>query len=239
MKTLGDRMPLADIIKRTPLPTYHDIADSGLVPLAFNIDSTMCNPAACVVSNVVDYLRVCHGLIRVRPSIMAIGYNARVLVGENQPHSDVGVTLGQACDAVRRFGVCPDEHWPFNLATYAVRPPVQSVPWLLCAAPVRIEDIKATLLFSGPVMFTMEAYESFESLAAAKAKIVPVPVGCEALLGSYAMLITGFCDTLQAFLCQDSSSTFFGPEGRCAIPYEYVLDPSIATDFWCLQLYKR
>lgn len=241
MLTCGEKMPAADIMPRTPspLPAYFDVADDGMMPLPINIDSALCNSAACVTSNVVDRLRMQHGLSRLQPSILAITYNARVLIGKKPAHTDTGFELGQACDAVRLYGACPNNQWPFSYATYAVKPPAIRDTTFFSSAPIRAKDIKAVLVSGLPVMCTLKAYESFESLETATSHIVPVPhPQQEALLGGYSILITGFCDTLQAFLCQDCASTFFGTEGRFALSYRQAYNPENVSDFWSMHLYR-
>ena len=63
---------------------------------------------------------------------------------------------------------------------------------------------------------------------------VQMPAKDEKVKGGHAVLIVGYDDTIKRFLCMNSWGILWGMRGYFTIPYEYVLNPSLAGDFWVL-----
>lgn len=80
-------------------------------------------------------------------------------------------------------------------------------------------------------LFGFSGYESFESDEVAKTIIVPTPDKSEQLLGDRAVVLCGYDDATKRFLVRNS----WGEAGYFTLPYEYVTDPNLASDFWVVQ----
>ncbi len=76
-------------------------------------------------------------------------------------------------------------------------------------------------------------YESFDK--ADTTGIVPMPdTTKEALLGGHCVLMVGFNNVTQRFICVNSWGASWGDRGFFTIPYEYVVNPLLAADFCVL-----
>ena len=89
-----------------------------------------------------------------------------------------------------------------------------------------------------PIIIGISVYESFESAAVAQTGIVPMPSTSEKCLGGHALLCVGYDQTKKTFLIRNSWGTDWGMAGYCEIPYDYILNPDLADDFWVLQIVK-
>ncbi|MBF0554407.1 MAG: C1 family peptidase [Nitrospirae bacterium] len=183
-------------------------------------------------------------------------YNARFI--EGTVSEDSGATIRDTIKAAAQYGVAHESLWPYNIAQFAVKPP-QSVyseaAMHLIASYHSINDgdlssIKAAIISGFGVEFGFNVYSSFLSDAVANTGIVPLPnVSAEALEGGHAVVIVGFDDATQNFLVRNSwgidwgllqtgtsapifnSSRLTAP-GYFLMPYSYVGNLSLASDFW-------
>ena len=81
-------------------------------------------------------------------------------------------------------------------------------------------------------------YESFESPQVAKTGIVPMPTQDESCLGGHCMAIVGYDNSKKAFKVRNSWGESWGLQGYCWIPYEYLTNVSLASDFWVINTVK-
>ena len=66
----------------------------------------------------------------------------------------------------------------------------------------------------------------------AKTGIVPLPdTTFEQLEGGHCISMVGFDDVLQCFYCANSWGVKWGQKGYFTLPYAYVLNPELASDF--------
>lgn len=96
-----------------------------------------------------------------------------------------------------------------------------------------MNNIRTAIHMGLPVVFGIKAYESFESDAVAQGDLVPMPkTDQEQLLGCHTLCLVGY--TEHTWIARNS----WGPEwclnGYCELPYSYLLDQSLAEDFWVL-----
>jgi C1A family cysteine protease len=89
-----------------------------------------------------------------------------------------------------------------------------------------------------PVVFGFSVYESFESDEVAKTGTVLMPDKSEQLLGGHAVVLCGYDDETKRFLVRNSWGEEWGQAGYFTLPYEYVTDPNLASDFWVVQTVK-
>jgi C1A family cysteine protease len=58
----------------------------------------------------------------------------------------------------------------------------------------------------------------------------------ESFLGGHAVLAVGYDDFYQRFMVQNSWGTSWGIKGYFTMPYAYLLDPNLSSDFWTVRL---
>ena len=95
-------------------------------------------------------------------------------------------------------------------------------------------QLKSCLASGYPFVFGFTVYESFESQAVAKTGVVPMPAHTEKVLGGHAVLSVGYDDASQRFIVMNSWSAAWGQKGFFTIPYAYLTDRGLASDFWTI-----
>ena len=60
----------------------------------------------------------------------------------------------------------------------------------------------------------------------------------ERQLGGHCVGLYGYDDSTETFLMMNSWGKQAGQEGWFKIPYSYVLDPNLSSDFWTITYFK-
>jgi len=84
-------------------------------------------------------------------------------------------------------------------------------------------------------VFGIAVYQSFETPIAAASGLIPMPKPTETYLGGHALMAVGYDDQTHEFLVRNSWSSHWGIDGYCWIPYDYLTNPHLASDFWAIQ----
>jgi len=173
------------------------------------------------------------------PSRMFLYYNERAM--ENSVSTDSGAMISDGIQSIANTGICPESQWPYVISKFATKPTTAcytSAKSYKCSSYKQIsnslQQLKQGLANGYPIVFGMDVYESFESTTVDKTGVVPMPKKNEQLLGGHAMLIVGYDDSKQWFIVRNSWGPSWGSNGYCFIPYAYLTDPNMASDFWSL-----
>ena len=173
------------------------------------------------------------------PSRLFIYYNERVM--ENTVNSDAGAQIRDGIKSVAKQGVCPESEWPYDTAQFAVQPPAQCYTGALShrassyqRVAQLLNQLKGCLAHGNPFVFGIAVYESFESDQVAQTGEVPMPATGERLLGGHAVLAVGYDDSTQRFTVRNSWGSGWGMAGYFTLPYAYLIDRSLSSDFWTL-----
>jgi C1A family cysteine protease len=78
-------------------------------------------------------------------------------------------------------------------------------------------------------------YSSFESEQVAKTGIVPMPEPAEQVMGGHCVVAVGYDNSTRNFIIRNSWGAGWGKGGYCMMPYEYLITPQLASDFWTIQ----
>jgi C1A family cysteine protease len=62
-----------------------------------------------------------------------------------------------------------------------------------------------------------------------------MPGKTERSLGGHAVTLVGFNDETKQFIVRNSWGTAWGQNGYFTLPYAYVLNSGLASDFWCIK----
>jgi C1A family cysteine protease len=223
-----------------------------LVPLAQHVDLRVSDSmpdvldqgqlGSCVANALSNSMRYC---IRsgkgkdMQPSRLYMYYFTRFLqhtVGE-----DSGASSKRMVEAVAKYGACDELVWPYVIADYQLEPSVllQSegelhAPSFKYSGVKQDETIlKTTLSLRHPIICGILVYSSFESDAAITTGDIPTPNRAEEeLYGGHCILLIGYDDSLRRFIFQNSWGVDVGKEGYFTIPYDYILNPQLASDMW-------
>lgn len=223
------------------LPTKVDLRDS-LGPILDQQDLGSC------VSNSLAYaLRVCltrQKLPIFSPSRLFIYYNARQ-IAEQPIYEDSGVTIRDGYRSVSKYSACSEDIWPYDVNQFTKKPPQECFD-----APETYDSfryitldndqnqIKKSLSEGYPVSFGAALFESFMSAEVAQTGIIPMPdQKTEQRLGGHAMTIVGYDDAKESFLVANSWGPNWGEKGCCWIPYKYIENDDISSDFWSARFF--
>lgn len=179
----------------------------------------------------------------VPPSRQFIYYNERV--AEGTIGDDAGAQIRDGIQVVATLGVCLETTWPYEIynfvqktsdAAYAEALNHKLVSYRR-VDPSNANHIKLALYMGYPVVFGFSVYESFETEEVAKTGIVPMPdMDKEQLLGGHAVLCVGYDDETQTFIVRNSWGPDWGDHGYFHIPYNYLTNPELASDFWVMKV---
>lgn len=164
-------------------------------------------------------------------------YQERVL--EGTVADDAGAQIYSGVRVLQTLG-CPQESlWPYDIELYSTRPSKMAnrdaKNYLLVKASAlhqNLRDLKLSLIQRHPVVFGCLVFPSFEDPSVASTGRVPLPDPSESCLGGHCMMLVGFDDSSQSFLVRNSWGTAWGLGGYCWMPYAYLLNPQLSSDFW-------
>ena len=172
------------------------------------------------------------------PSRLFIYYNERVM--ENSVNSDAGAEIRDGVKSVTKQGACKETTWPYVISKFANKPPSTAYTEGLKYKSIKYMTVEqsagqmeAHLVSGFPVIFGFTVYESFESNAVAKTGTVPMPKSNESVLGGHCVICVGYKSN--RFICRNSWGTGWGKKGYFTLPYDYLLDPDMASDFWVIE----
>ena len=176
------------------------------------------------------------------PSRLFIYYNERVI--EGTVSQDSGAQIRDGIKAVAKQGAPPETDWPYDINQFAQKPPYQAYSDAMLDRAVTYKrvvqtatQLKSCLAAGYPFVFGFTVYSSFESDQVANTGVVPMPnLQTEQVLGGHAVLAVGYDDSQQRFIVRNSWGPNWGMQGYFTIPYAYLTDSTLASDFWTIQL---
>jgi|SRR5579875_74080 len=176
----------------------------------------------------------------VVPSRLFIYYGERVI--EGTVGSDSGAQIRDGIKVVAKNGVCPETEWPYDIAKFTQKPPQKcfsdAKKYKAVTYQRLIQDLntmKGCLADGYPFVFGITVYSSFESPETAKSGIVPMPSTQEQLLGGHAIMAVGYDDSTRMFTFRNSWGPGWAKNGYGFIPYAYLTDTHLASDFWTIR----
>ena len=175
------------------------------------------------------------------PSRLFIYYNERVIEGTVE--SDSGAQIRDGIKSIAKQGVPTETDWPYDIARFAKKPTAKAYKDALKDQAVSYSRVSRTLsqmkgcLASGyPFVFGFTVYDSFESDQVAKTGVVPMPSHSESVVGGHAVLAVGYDDSQQRFIVRNSWGATWGMKGYFTLPYAYLTERGLSSDFWTIRL---
>jgi C1A family cysteine protease len=174
------------------------------------------------------------------PSRLFIYYCEREVEGTID--SDSGAQIRDGIKCVNSQGAPPETDWDYNIDKFKDKPPQQAYDdaqlhqaLAYQRVPRAVSQMKGCLADGFPWVFGFRVYESFESDAVAKSGEAPMPASGEQALGGHAVLAVGYDDATQRFLVRNSWGEGWGMAGYFTLPYAYLSDRGLASDFWTVR----
>lgn len=159
---------------------------------------------------------------------------------DNTPlNQDDGTSIRTACQAIANYGVCQETVYPYT-SSYSTLPALtafngskkfKQFTYLFISQD--LTSIKNGLrTYNAPIIFGIMVYSSFLTTTTSTTGIIPLPdKNKDTLLGGHCLTIVGYNDTTKMFMCANSWGTRWGANGYCYIPYNYLTNPTLASDF--------
>ena len=171
------------------------------------------------------------------PSRLFIYYNERDIEGNID--RDTGASLRDGVKCINNIGYCNETQWPYDIKKFTEKPSQECYDYArkhksLSYKRVQQDEshIKTILNMGFPVVFGISVYESFEYEEVAKTGIVPLPEKEERMLGGHAIVLVGYDEEKHLFTFRNSWGENWGDKGYGYLPFEYVCDVNLASDFW-------
>jgi len=182
------------------------------------------------------------GLAEFTPSRLAVYYQTRKLEGTTR--RDDGAQLRDVFKVLGKLGAAPEALWPYDTAKFAKAPPaaytkvaLKHVATKYLSVAQTLQDLKGALLAGYPVSFGFTCYPALESEAVAKTGLLPMPEHGEQPIGGHAVVLIGFDETRQLFQVRNSWGSSWGVDGgQFWMPYAYVINPKLSSDFWVVEV---
>lgn len=175
------------------------------------------------------------------PSRLFIYYNERAI--EHTVDADSGAQIRDGIKSVSKQGDCPEEMWPYDITKFRDQPAQQCYLAAVQHKAVQyqrlVQDLtqmKGCLASGYPFVFGFTVYDSFMSQQVAQTGHAALPSSQEQVVGGHAVMAIGYDDANGWFVVRNSWGSQWGMEGYFTLPYSYVTQRSLASDFWTIRL---
>lgn len=175
------------------------------------------------------------------PARLFIYYNERSMIGATG--FDTGAPNRDGIKSVAKRGVCDELLWSYDITKFA-EPPPQSCYAAASRHRVgeyqrlaqNLEQLRGCLADGHPFVFGFLIYRSFERQSVITSGHAAMPAVAEAPLGGHAVLCVGYDDINRWFIVRNSWGTNWGMRGYFTLPFAYLTNADLASDFWTLRL---
>lgn len=187
-----------------------------------------------------QYAQIKQGITSWVPSRLFAYLNGRV--AEGTVGNDAGAQIKDVVRGIATYGIVPETEWPYDenkwmdvpdAKVYADATANKVLSYL--AVDQSVDNLCTTLAGDDPIIFGFSVYTAFEGEDVARTGILNIPGRDEQLLGGHAVLIVGYDDSTRRFTVRNSWGPSWGKAGYFQMPYEYVINPDLASDFWILR----
>jgi C1A family cysteine protease len=189
------------------IPGIAPILDQG------NLGSCVANSASLIISTQTKKTK----------NLSRILLYALCRIYDNTPlNQDDGTYIRTCCEVIRKYGICQESIYPYNINLFSTIPSLNSLKnlnqlknFIYYSINQDINSLKHTLVtFNKPIIFGIMIYDSFMSSQVASTGIVPLPdITKETLLGGHCVTIIGYDDNKLCFICANSWGTSWGNKG--------------------------
>jgi C1A family cysteine protease len=173
----------------------------------------------------------------VELSRLFVYYNTRFLFGNVL--DDKGAYLRDAIKAVRSYGICTEEVWPYRIDYFDDRPTDEAYNDAKTRTLTnyrKIESIESALnalANSKPIIFGIEIFNIFMDLTK-ETSTLRNPKPFSDSLGAHAMTLVGYDIPNKLFTAKNSFGKSWGDNGYCYIPFSYL--EQYGYDMWVFDI---
>jgi C1A family cysteine protease len=174
-------------------------------------------------------------------SRLFIYYNERAIEGTID--QDAGAEIRDGVKACAKLGVALEADWPYYTVQFKKRPALNVFNDALTRQITSYQRVDQKLtamqncLAQGfPFVFGFTVYESFTDQRCDQTGILNMPKPNEKMDGGHAVLCVGYNNRTKRFLVRNSWGANWGQKGYFTMPYDYLLNSDLASDFWTIRL---
>ena len=215
-----------------------DLRGANMPPVYDQLAIGSCTSNA--IAAAYDYTHASEGLRFINPSRLFIYANERIMEGTALTN-DSGAQIRDGVKCVSTMGVCPETEWPYIETKFSAAPPKECYESALKDLVLEYQSVGQLEIMAvmnqpqpKPVVIGFTAYEGFESADVARTGIVSMPLRNESVVGGHAVLVVGYDLNAATYLCRNSWSEDWAMGGYFTLPFNYVHNPDLASDFWLL-----
>lgn len=190
--------------------------------------------AVCKAFEIKRIMKYGHGA-HVDLSRLAVYYLARELMFPQETHVDEGTYVSYGFDVLRRFGVCPEAEWPFDLAKVTTPPSwmamrkayvnkIQAFYKITSTGNDRVDEVLRCLRSGHPVVFGTQIGSNWTNPK--KDDVLMTPSDDQ---GRHATVLVGFAGN--TFIGENSWGEHWGDQGFYYMAPE-VIAHNDSRDFW-------
>lgn len=174
------------------------------------------------------------------PSRLFIYFNERNM--ENTVSSDSGASIRDGIKSINKYGVCTEQLWPYDISKFTEKPTDECYTEAKKHISVKyhrinqnLDDFKSCLKEGYPFVFGFVVYDSFETEEVAQTGKMIMPSQSETPLGGHAVMAVGYNETDEVFIVRNSWGPEWGDKGYFYMPYEYMTNIDLCSDFWTVR----
>jgi C1A family cysteine protease len=140
---------------------------------------------------------------------------------QGQTYQDRGACISVGCRSLQTYGLCSEDMWPYDPEMEPVRPPMDTYDEaqdhkIHTPAQISSNDIdhvKDSLAQGKPVIIGIAVYSEFMDDDARETGEIPLPGYGSRKQGNHAVLVVGYDDYQQKWICRNSWGRNWGDRG--------------------------
>lgn len=197
------------------------------------------------------------------PSRLFIYYNERAMEGTID--EDAGAEIRDGIKSVNKLGAPPEDLWPYDAKgdLFKTKPSAKAFKEATKYQALEYQRVgnsamtlRACLAKGLPLVFGFTVYDSIDGDEATKLGIIPIPGEKEGTQGGHAVAGVGYTNDLRKvhslgaalvlpdwaktvgfwMIVRNSWAADWGDKGYCYIPFDFITNDDLATDFWTIKL---
>lgn len=177
------------------------------------------------------------------PSTLFLYYVTRLR--EGTVNIDSGATLRNAIKSANDWGISQEEFWPYNIGAFKELPTEEAFSIAekhqaleYARLTQNVDELRECLASGNLFAFGIGVYDGLYNVTKDNS-VLAIPTLADKLYGGHAVCAVGYNDLDKVFIVRNSWGTDFGVGGYFYIPYEYMLNPQLAMDFWTIKLVEK